>query len=153
MLPIRTILHPTDFSPEAKHAFHIACSLAHDHGGRVIVLHAALPPVIGYGGALTPPPEGDWKALEQRLSEVKPPDPSVPVTHLLLEGDPVAEVLRVAQETNCDLIVLGTHGRSGLKRLLMGSVAEQIVRKAACPVLTVSTPLPEDNGPAENPGP
>ena len=59
------------------------------------------------------------------------------------EGDPATQIVRVAQETRCDLIVLGTHGRTGLGRLLMGSVAEQVLRKAPCPVLTVKTPFPE----------
>jgi hypothetical protein len=57
------------------------------------------------------------------------------------KGDPAEEILRVAEETKCDLIMIGTHGRTGLGRLLMGSVAEQVVRKAHCPVLTVKAPL------------
>jgi hypothetical protein len=59
----------------------------------------------------------------------------------LEEGDAVTEILRVAEEAPADLIVLGTHGRTGLARLLMGSVAEQVVRRAPCPVLTVKAPL------------
>jgi len=59
-----------------------------------------------------------------------------------VEGDVATEILRLAQETGSDLIVMGTHGRTGLARLLMGSVAEQVVRKAPCPVLTVKTPFP-----------
>lgn len=88
---------------------------------------------------MTPPPEGDWKALEDRLHRVQFPDAKVPVEHLLEEGNPSAEILRVAQERRCDLIVMGTHGRTGLHRLLMGSVAEHVVRKAPCPVLVVKT--------------
>jgi hypothetical protein len=64
-------------------------------------------------------------------------------TQLLLVGDPASAILRVTQELPADLIVMGTHGRTGLGRLLMGSVAEQVVRKAPCPVVTVKTPLPE----------
>jgi nucleotide-binding universal stress UspA family protein len=64
----------------------------------------------------------------------------VNVEHQLKAGDAVAEILSMARHLPCDLIVLGTHGRTGLDRLLMGSVAEQIVRKAPCPVLTVKTP-------------
>jgi universal stress protein A len=143
MLRIATILHPTDFSPRSEHAFHLACSLARDHGGRVIVLHVAEPPVVGYGGAITPPPEGDWKALEAQLRRVQAPGARVPVEHRLEEGDPVAEILRVAREGNCDLIVMGTHGRTGLAHLLMGSVAERVVRKATCAVLVVKSPFPE----------
>jgi nucleotide-binding universal stress UspA family protein len=61
----------------------------------------------------------------------------------LQEGDPATEILRIAQECKCDLIVMGTHGRTGVARLLMGSVAEHVVRKAECPVLVVKTPLPK----------
>jgi nucleotide-binding universal stress UspA family protein len=64
----------------------------------------------------------------------------VAVEQRLAEGDPAAEILHLATDTGCDMIVLGTHGRTGLDRLLMGSVAEQIVRKAPCPVLTVKAP-------------
>jgi universal stress protein A len=145
MLRIATILHPTDFSPRSEHAFHLACSLARDHGGRVIVLHVAEPPVVGYGGAMTPPPEGDWNALDEKLREIQATDATVPVEHRLEEGDPITEILRTAQESKCDLIVMGTHGRTGLAHLLMGSVAEQVVRKATCPVLVVKTPFAENS--------
>ena len=57
--------------------------------------------------------------------------------HRLEEGDPATMILNVAQETGAGLIVMGTHGRTGLERLLMGSVAEQVMRKAPCPVLTM----------------
>jgi nucleotide-binding universal stress UspA family protein len=62
------------------------------------------------------------------------------VEHHLKEGDPAAEILRLAQEARVDLIVMGMHGRTGLGRLLMGSVAERVVRQAPCPVLTVKVP-------------
>jgi universal stress protein A len=142
MLRLRTILHPTDFSCPSKHALHLASSLARDHGGRLIVLHVAEPPVVGYGSPMKPPPGGDWRALEHRLFQVKPQDAIIPVEHRLELGNPVAEILRVARETSCDLIVMGSHGGTGLSHLLMGSVAEKVVRKASCPVLVVKTPLP-----------
>jgi len=62
--------------------------------------------------------------------------------HKLLVGDPASAIVEAAEEENVDLIVLGTHGRTGLTRLLMGSVAENVVRKAKCPVLTVKHPSP-----------
>jgi nucleotide-binding universal stress UspA family protein len=61
----------------------------------------------------------------------------------VLDGDPAQVIVQFARERGCSLIVMGTHGRTGLERLLMGSVAEQVVRKAPCPVLTVKTPVPE----------
>ncbi len=62
---------------------------------------------------------------------------------LVLSADPAGAILSVAGELGCDVIVLGTHGRTGLRRALLGSVAEQVVRKASCPVLTVKTPAPK----------
>jgi universal stress protein A len=142
MLAIRTILHPTDFSDYSCNAFRLACSLARDYGAKLIVLHVAQPPFAFAGeGVLIQPPEFDTEPLREQLLEMQPSDPSIKVQHRLIHGDPVPEVLSVAEETKCDLIVLGTHGRTGLGRLLMGSVAEQIVRHSTCPVLTVKTPL------------
>ena len=144
MFPITTILHPTDFSPPSEHAFNVACSLARDHGSRVIVLHVAELPLSAPGGAMIhPPPGGIREAIREQLHTVQAPDAKIPIEHLLSEGDPATEILRVAQESQCDWIVMGIHGRSGLARLLMGSVAEQIVRKALCPVLIVKTPVAE----------
>ena len=144
MLLLKVILHPTDFSPSSEHAFHLACSLARDHGGRLIVLHVAEPPVIADVGAMTSPPEGDWRTLEKRLWQIQAPDPAIPVEHLLEEGNPVSEILRVARESQCDLIVMGSHGHTWLAHLLMGNVAEQVVRKATCPILVVKTSLRKD---------
>jgi nucleotide-binding universal stress UspA family protein len=69
--------------------------------------------------------------------------------HRAVEGDAVHEILTFAKENPCDLIVMGTHGRTGLGRFLMGSVAEGVVRKAPCPVLTVKTPFAVESGPAK----
>ena len=74
------------------------------------------------------------------LHDVKPTDPSIPVEYRLLTGEPADAVVRSAEEDDVDLIVLGSHGRTGLSRLLMGSVAEAIVRKAHCPVLVYKQP-------------
>ena len=82
----------------------------------------------------------DLEPLRERLQQLRPEDPKILVEHRLVQGGGAEEILQVAQERKCDLIVMGTHGRTGLGRLLMGSVAEQVVRKAACPVLTVKTP-------------
>jgi nucleotide-binding universal stress UspA family protein len=148
MLPLRTILHPTDFSERSVNAFEVACSLARDSGARLIVLHVLERPVIAYTGVAMAPPapgpsEEERTALLKRLNQVQPPAPAVAVEHRLEQGDPATGILQVAQEAGCDLIVMGTHGRTGLGRLLLGSVAEQVLRKAPCPVLTVKTPLPE----------
>jgi nucleotide-binding universal stress UspA family protein len=144
MLPIRTILHATDFSERAGDAFQLACVLAQDYDARLIVLHVhepPPPPIIGEFGYMPPDVGPDRASLRGRLAELRPSDPRIAVEHELCEGDPAAEILRLAQKRQCDLIVMGTHGRTGLDRLLMGSVAEAVLRKAPCPVLTVKAPL------------
>jgi nucleotide-binding universal stress UspA family protein len=146
MLPIHTILHPTDFSPQSAYACQVACALARDYGARVVFAHVREPQPIGaYGefGALPVEPAEPREMLEARLDRLQAPDVSVPVAHFLVDGDPAEEILRLAREQNCSLIVMGTHGRSGLRRLLVGSVAEQVLRRAPCPVLTLKTPQEE----------
>jgi nucleotide-binding universal stress UspA family protein len=142
MLAIRTVLHPTDFSESSEFAFRLACSLAGDYGARLMVLHVAEPPMAVAGeGVLMLPPEADLEPLREKLQQLRPRGAKVQVEHRLVQGDAATEILRVAEETKCDVILLGTHGRTGLRRLLMGSVAEQVVRRAPCPVVTVKTPL------------
>ena len=145
MLAIRTILHPTDFSERSQYAFGVACALARDYGARLIVLHVAeVPTVASAEGVVLPPnPEELRRAAQEQLDRLPVPHANVRAERRLEQGDAVTEILRVAQEVHADLIVLGTHGRTGLGRLLMGSVAEQVVRQAACPVLTVKTPFPQ----------
>jgi nucleotide-binding universal stress UspA family protein len=146
MLQIRTILHPTDFSTRSGHAFELACSLARDRTARLIVLHVLERPLIAYTGVMMAPPpppprEEERQAVREQLLRIQATDPNVHSEHRLEEGDASTAILQVAQEAKCDLIVMGTHGRTGLARLLMGSVAEKIVRGAHCPVLTVKIPL------------
>jgi nucleotide-binding universal stress UspA family protein len=143
MLAIRTILHPTDFSAPAEYAFRLACSLARDHGARLLVLHVKPIEILYTDSLYVPPPDPaqiEENLLEQ-LHQLQPPEPLAGVEYLLKEGNPIPEILRTAQESGSDLIVMGTHGRTGLRRLLVGSVAEQVLRKAGCPVLTVKAPL------------
>ena len=136
MLAIQTILHPTDFSERSGYAFRLSCSLARDRDARLIVLYVV--PV-----SLAEEKRGFGEEIAQELNHMQIPDPKIKVERRLEEGDPAPQILRVAQETGCDLIVMGTHGRTGLDRLVMGSVAEQVVRGASCPVLTVKTPFPQ----------
>jgi nucleotide-binding universal stress UspA family protein len=143
MLGIRTILHPTDFSECSAFAFRLACSLARDYGARLIVLHVAEPPItVASEGMVMIPPPLDLEPIREKLRQIRPGDPAVPMEYCLVEGNAAPEILRVAEESHCDVIVLGTHGRTGLARLLMGSVAEQVVRRACCPVLMVKGPFP-----------
>ena len=142
MQPIRTVLFATDFSKSAAYAFDLACTLARDHSAKLLVLHVATPPpVVLPEGIITDVNNPEYVAgLKKQLLNIRPVDARLSVEHRLEQGDPAGEILRVAEEIAADCIVLGTHGRSGLFRLLMGSVAEAVLRKASCPVLTVRMP-------------
>jgi nucleotide-binding universal stress UspA family protein len=146
MDPIRTMLHATDFSGHCDAAFQFACLLARDYSARLIVLHVLQPRPVGPGGAQAVPylpAEFGRKEAEEQLRKLQPTITGVRLEHHLQEGEPVDVILHIAKETPCDLIVLGTQGRTGLGRLLIGSVAEAVLRKAHCPVLTVKAPGPE----------
>lgn len=139
--PVMTILHPSDFSACSKDALQLACSLAKDCGARLIVLHVTSVPDKGNGSPGLPLVREEYLAkVRQDLNKLQPPDPQLFFETRVEEGDPVTEILRVAEETRAGLIVMGTHGRTGLGHLLMGSVAEQVVRKGPCLVLTLKTP-------------
>lgn len=139
MLKIGTILLPTDLSETSKASFGLACSLAHDYGARLIVLH-----VIPTGtlevrtlaelGLGESGPEFE-QSIRYLLQTTMPPSKRVPVEYRILRGDPAPTILRFAAESSADLLVVGSHGRTGLRRLLMGSVAEHLMRQAPCPVL------------------
>jgi nucleotide-binding universal stress UspA family protein len=108
----------------------------------LVILHVGRPPLQAHGGVMTaaPPLAEEWgrdeldRQLRRRTVPGLDPAPDYRLEFADKAGD---EILRVAAEDGCDLIVLGTHGRSGVGKLLLGSVAEQVVRRAACPVLTV----------------
>jgi nucleotide-binding universal stress UspA family protein len=145
MLAIKTILFPTDFSERSEWAFRLACSLARDHGARLIVLHVLAPPqTVAFEAMPMLPahPPGHREELETRLRTLKAPA-GVAVEYRLEEGFAATEIVALAAASSADLIVMGTHGRTGLGRLLLGSVAEQVLRKAKCPVLTIKAPFAE----------
>lgn len=136
------ILVPTDFSPNSEVALSLATSLARDSGGEIVVAHVETIPLSATGGEyLYAIPEPPTEELMEKLQHVTPPDSHVPVERRLLAGDPADAIVRIAEAEHIDLIVMGTHGRRGLSRLLMGSVAESVVRAAPCPVLTVKQPI------------
>ena len=139
MFKPQRILHPTDFSDPSRAAFDVACSVARDSGAELLVVHV-VPPPMSYDDVAEARRDGYRDRLRDELFSVRPADPNLKVAHLLLDGDPATVIVETAAEQGVDLIVLGTHGRSGVGRLLMGSVAEHILRKAPCPVLTVKAP-------------
>src|SRR5579859_5110301 len=133
------ILQPNDFSPTSAKAFEVACALARDRSARLLVLHVVPAPLTTLGGTPGLPPselEYDLEAPRKQLAGLRAPK-DVPLETRLLIGEAAETILSTARASGCELIVMGTHGRSGIGRLLMGSVAEQVIRRAPCPVLTL----------------
>lgn len=131
------ILFPTDFSVASDHCLVQASALAHDAGAWLLILHVREPDLSKPGASASrtiEPSEDDVMAM---LRAVVPRMDHIPHEHLLAIGSPAEEIVRVAAEQAVDLIIMGTHGRTGARRLLLGSVAESVVRCAPCPVLTL----------------
>ena len=136
-----TVLYATDFSEWSGLALQYAASQARASGARLLIVHVEeVSTATGEGMLHAGIPREDPEELGRRLQAVVPEDFDGPCEHLLLEGEPATEIVRAAEAEGAELIVLGTHGRTGLARLLMGSVAEQVVRHASCPVLIVKDP-------------
>lgn len=142
MLPIRTIVCPTDFSDRAAPALELATALARDYSAKLVLVHVTTPPVQAVGGGVLVGVPVDSSAEAAHLDTVRVADRRVEVRRLTVVGHPATEIVRLAQEEGADLIVMGTHGRGGLARVLVGSVAEAVLRHAPCPVLTVRAPFP-----------
>jgi nucleotide-binding universal stress UspA family protein len=138
MIHVKKILYPTDFSPYSNQAYFHAVSLAEKHGASLSIVYVYVPglglPVPGANG------DAERQHWHEQLQQIRPVDPRIPVHHVFLEGDPATEIVRYARDAGIDLIVMGTHGRTGLERLLMGSVAEKVLREAPCSVLVVKLP-------------
>lgn len=135
----RTILVPVDFFEPSQQAFQVACALARDHGSRVVVLHVATPPPFVRTSELhraLEVPDGYAQELDRRLQQ-EYSDSHLTIGRVLRDGPLVQQILDAVRDTGADLIVMGTHGRTGLERVLLGSVAEAVLRQASCPVLTI----------------
>ena len=129
MIRVQKILYPTDFSTYSNLAYFHAVSLAELHGASLTVVYVHAP------GS-----PGDLSHWHNQLEQVRPSNPRIPVQHVLLEGDPASEIIRYATDAGMDLIVIGTQGRTGVDRLVLGSVAERVMREAPCTVLVVKLP-------------
>lgn len=145
---IKTILCPTDFSSSSDVALAYASFLAANLNASLYIVHVDegaprfVPGYSGYG--LIPEMEDPREAQErERLNHVVPPDRGVEFQHRFIVGNADKEIVNFAEREDVDLIVMGTHGRTGLPRVLMGSVAEGVIRHASCPVLTVKAPAEE----------
>lgn len=143
-IQIKRMLLPTDFSEYSATATKYACELATKFAAELHILHTLeihpiSTPDFGMGLALPRYMEESRAAAEKSLAGIVDPQWAAghKVVKVLREGSPRGEIVRYARENDIDLIVITTHGRSGLAHVLIGSVAESIVRTAPCPVLTV----------------
>lgn len=133
------ILVPVDFEPGSMKAIELAKQLTGKIGGEVVLLHVYQLPVYTYPGlepALLPGFHAEVSAAASRAVDQLSAQTGG-LRALLREGDPASEILAAADEIKATLIVMGTHGRSGLAHLFLGSVAEKVIRKSTIPVLTV----------------
>ena len=145
MVEIRKILAPTDFSEHAENAVRYACGLAERLGAELHLLHVLSEIVpTGPDPLLTPvlPPEyyreSEVQSREALAKLIQPSWGKPPVVESAVRWEsPVEGIVDYAREAAIDLIVIATHGRTGLSHVLLGSVAERIVREASCPVLTI----------------
>lgn len=151
MFPVKKILCPTDFSEPSLKGVKAAAEFAAHYSGEVILIHVVPP-----AHTLTPPtiPSGKvieyyedltrfaQKSLDELIEENFSKDLSVSST--VVQGNPSDEIVRTASEEKAGLIIIATHGATGWRRFMFGSVAEKVVRMAACPVLTVPAPEKEE---------
>ena len=147
MVTIRKVLFPTDFSEPSEAAWGFALSFAKEFRAEVVLLHViAEPPRLGEACEIGFTPERFLQVATQEAQHLmgdlvaKAADARVTITPRIRQGVEFREIIAAAREEGADLIVMGTHGRTGLAHALIGSVAEKVVRKAPCPVLTVRHP-------------
>jgi len=145
---IKSVLCPIDFSDSSEHALTYAIALAQSYDATLKLLHVVQPPLMSVPGDPMVPEfssevmEDIAAASRRRLDEIatKTREQVANVETEIATGSPFVEIITVAKDQDVDLIVIGTHGRTGLAHVMIGSVAEKVVRKAPCPVLTVKHP-------------
>jgi nucleotide-binding universal stress UspA family protein len=145
-MEIKSILLPTDFSDYAENALSYATWLARKFNASIICLNVIEPvmPAVGYSGLTEPLPMAELsEQLEDSAARELPrvaeseTCSGIPIEEIIAHGDAASEIVRVANERRVDLIVIASHGRTGLGRIIFGSTAESVVRHASCPVLVV----------------
>jgi len=150
---VRRILLPTDFSGCANYALPYAAAIARAVDATVICVNVVEPivPAVGYTGMAEAMPIAEMSEQMEDSAERELPDVmrcedlrGLRVEEVIGHGDAAAEIVRVADEQEVDLIVISSHGRTGLGRIIFGSTAEAVVRHARCPVLVVKPPPEEE---------
>jgi nucleotide-binding universal stress UspA family protein len=139
------IIHATDFSPASRAAFRKAVELTRQTGDRLLLVHVLNPALLFVGERpIMPPTYGRlqaasraWALTQLTRLTARARAARVRVTSLLLEGSEAGTIVRLARAQRAAMIVIGTHGRTGIERMLLGSVAARVVSLASCPVMTV----------------
>jgi nucleotide-binding universal stress UspA family protein len=143
-MQIKTILFPTDFSQGARAALDHAVSLARDYQAKLILLYVIqdisiaewyIPSSISVTDLVEDMQKSAWREMDKWAAEVSAKVKEVEKE--VVRGVPFVEIIKTAKDKSADLLVIGTHGRTGIDHMLFGSTAEKVVRKAPCPVLTV----------------
>ncbi|GAB4345340.1 MAG: universal stress protein [Candidatus Abyssubacteria bacterium] len=148
MIRIEKILFPTDFSEPSRYAFRYALSFAREYGAKLYVLHVIEDiQYLANAYMFDVPIMPSFADMEQnRLKELQEfidrelEGEDVQIEKVVRRGRPFMEIIQMARDEKVDLIVTATHGRGGLEHVLFGSVAEKVVRKAPCPVLSIRSP-------------
>ncbi len=146
MIELKKILFPTDYSDPSKEALKYAMGFAMERGAELIALHVIneqflseglnLPRVVSIDDLEKEMTREAERRMDEFFSDVVGLD-KVALKKVILNGKPFVEIIKYARENDVDLIVIGTHGRSGIEHIIFGSTAEKVVRKAPCPVLSV----------------
>lgn len=143
MTAVKKILVPTDFSDSARHAFRVARGYAARFEAELLLVHVVETLAVGYASDLFPVPMAEvfnemsgYARTELRKLAEEARAEGLAVRDLVVQGKPSAEIVRMAEEEQVDLIVLGTHGKGVLDHALFGSTTERVIRKAPCPVLS-----------------
>lgn len=148
-MKLRKILCPVDFSDFSVAANEFASLLARSSGAELIYLQVSLPDVTLNSYAYVDLP-GLEKEAREELQNIAPSVEGVNSTYEVAFGSPADKIVEFATEHEVDLIVIGTHGRTGWRRVAMGSVAEDVVRRASCPVLAVKAGTPTPANPPDD---
>ena len=131
---VKRIVFPTDFSSAGNEAMKMVIPMARKANARVFVIHVDETPLAVDGGHVY---FGEMDhAMQERMTAVTPDCKSIFFEYRLLTGNPAEKIVEFAKQVEADLVIMGTHGRTGLERVLLGSVAEGVVRAAPCSVLT-----------------
>lgn len=136
----KKILLATDYSTTSQHALTYAASLARDRGASLLIAHVSKLEEYPVGELFDEEPRPS-DAERAELEAVTVPDPQSRCGHRVLHGDPAEEIVKLARQENVETIVMGTHGRSPLGRLLVGSVAEGVICEAPCAVIALRPPV------------